>query len=337
MALDYLDNVIVGGWQLSKGHTQRNLAGLHVLESYYDAGFRVFDCADIYTGVEELLGEFIAGHGIGTDDIYVHTKYVPDLAALPSLTPDQTERIIDRSRERLGLGTLDLVQFHWWDYQVPGHLEALETLLELQRRGKIARIGLTNFDAAHVAEILDAGIPVASVQAQFSVLDRRPRRELTELARRHDVSLLCYGSVAGGLLSDRYVGASPPGRPYENRSLDKYMLIVEEIGGWSALQEVLQVLKHVADEVDADVATVSAAYCLHHEPVDAVIVGVRNTNHLPEHRALRRSLSLSREQLDVIERVRNRFGDVPGAVFQLERDVGGPHNQIMKFDLNDMS
>ena len=207
MALDYLDNVIVGGWQFSKGHTQRDLEGVHVLESYYDAGFRVFDCADIYTGVEELIGAFIAGHGIGADDIYVHTKYVPDLAALPTLSSDQTEGIIDRSRERLGLDTLDLVQFHWWDYEVPGHLDALETLVDLQSRGKIARIGLTNFDAAHVAEILDAGFPVESVQTQFSVLDRRPRGELTELARRHGVSLLSYGSIAGGLLSDRYVGA----------------------------------------------------------------------------------------------------------------------------------
>ena len=115
------------------------------------------------------------------------------------------------------------------------------------------------------------------------------------------------------------------------------MLIVEEIGGWQALQEVLQVLKHVADETGADVATVSAAYCLHQETVDAVIVGVRNTDHLAEHRALRRSLPLTRDQLDRIERVRNLFGDVPGAVFELERDVGGPHNRIMKFDLNAMS
>lgn len=337
MALDYLDNVIVGGWQLSKGHTRRDLAGLQALEAYYDAGFRVFDCADIYTGVEELIGEFIAGHGIGADDIYVHTKYVPDLAALPSLSRDQTEGIVDRSRERLGLDTLDLVQFHWWDYEVPGYLGALETLVDLQGRGKIARIGLTNFDAAHVAEVLDAGIPVASVQTQFSVLDRRPRGELTELARRHGVSLLAYGSVAGGLLSDRYVGAPQPSRPYDNRSLDKYMLIVEEVGGWRALQEVLQVLRLVADDLDADVATVSAAYCLHQEAVDAVIVGVRNTDHLPEHRALRSGLPLTPEQMDTIERVRNRFGDVAGAVFELERDVGGPHNRIMKFDLNAMS
>jgi len=337
MALDYLDNVIMGGWQFSKGHTQRDLEGVHVLESYYEAGFRVFDCADIYTGVEELIGAFIAGHGIGADDIYVHTKYVPDLAALPGLSRDQTEAIVDRSRERLGLDTLDLVQFHWWDYEVPGYLDALETLVDLQSCGKIARIGLTNFDAAHVEEILDAGIPVASVQSQFSVLDRRPRGELTELARRHGVSLLSYGSIAGGLLSDRSVGAPPPSPPYDNRSLNKYMLIIEEIGGWQALQEVVQVLKDVADETDADVATVAAAWPLRQEPVDAVIVGVRNTSHLAEHRALRRGVPLTGEQLDRIERVRNRFGDVPGAVFELERDVGGPHNRIMKFDLNAMS
>ena len=336
MALEYLRNVIVGCWQLSAGHTRHELSGLHVLESYYEAGFRVFDCADIYTGVEELLGEFIAAHQLTADDIVVHTKYVPDLSALPTLTPDQTERIIDRSRQRLGLDTLDLVQFHWWDYSVPGSLDALRTLDELRQRGKIARLGLTNFDAEHLARFLDASFPIASIQSQFSVLDRRPRRALAPLVEKHDVAVLCYGSVAGGLLSDRWMGVDRPTQPYDHRSLDKYMLIVDEIGGWDALQAVLEVLADVAREKGTDVASVAAAVCLHQQAVRACIVGVRNTKHLAEHVALAEGLSLSDDQLERIESVRGRFGEVPGAVYELERVAGGTHNRIMKFDLNAM-
>lgn len=114
---------------------------------------------------------------------------------------------------------------------MPGYLAALETLVDLKDQGQIREIGLTNFDADHVSEIVGHGIPVASVQTQYSVLDRRPRRALAPLANEHDVALLCYGSVAGGLLSDRYLGAPEPEQPYENRSLVKYMLVVEEMGG----------------------------------------------------------------------------------------------------------
>lgn len=334
MRLSWVDNVIVGCWQLSEGHTSRDLAGRAALEAYYGAGFRVFDCADIYTGVEHLLGSFIAAHGLGPDDISIHTKYVPDLASLRTLTRRDTERVIDRSLSRLGLERLDLVQFHWWDYGVPGYLDTLETLVELKAQGKIREIGLTNFDADHVSEILDHGIPIASIQTQYSALDRRPRRALAALAHEHEVALLCYGSVAGGLLSDRYLGTPEPEKPYENRSLVKYMLIVDEMGGWSALQEVLAIMREIAAEKHTDIATIASAYTRSQDAVLACIVGVRHTGHLGQHIGLRELGPLDAASVERIERVRTRFPEVPGKVYELERDVEGAHNKIMKFNLN---
>ena len=333
--LDTIDRVIVGCWQLAEGHGDtRGFAGLDVVAAYYDAGFRVFDCADIYTGVEALLGTFRRAHGIGSKDLAVHTKYVPDRTGLASLTPEQTERAIDGSRARLGVESLDLVQFHWWDYRVPGYLETLDTLMSLQQQGAIHGIGLTNFDARHTAEILAHGCPVASIQTQTSVLDRRPARRLAPLAKEHGIPLLGYGSVAGGLLSDRYLGASPPREPHENRSLTKYLLILEEIGGWDALQALLRVLRTIADERGVSVATVASAACLAREAVRACIVGVRHTHHIDEHIALRDSVILGEDELSSIEVVRARFLEVPGDVYELERDPDGKHGRIMRYDLN---
>lgn len=336
--MDYLKRVIVGLWQLAEGHSETPLDGRAVIEGYLDAGFRVFDCADIYTGVERLLGEVIRAHGL-EKEVKVHTKYVPDLAALASLTPGDVEAAIDRSRARLGLTRLDLVQFHWWDYAVPGALEALETLARLQAAGKLGAVGLTNFDAAHLRAFLEAGLPIASLQAQFSLLDRRPREELAPLARERGVALLAYGSLAGGLLSARYLGREGPLEPLENRSLRKYLLILDEIGGWTALQALLEVLGEVAaargsDISPVDVSTVASAYALAQEGVRACIVGVRNTRHLPEHLALEQGFALSAEELARIEAVRARLGEVPGAVFALERDEKSPHRKVMKVNLN---
>jgi aryl-alcohol dehydrogenase-like predicted oxidoreductase len=332
--ISYLDKLIIGCWQLSKGHSETSQTqALKVIESYYAAGFRVFDCADIYTGVEELLGQFIKTNGLGSADIKVHTKYVPDMALLATLTPEQTERIIDRSRARLGLESLDLVQFHWWHYDTGSYLQALETLSSLKQQGKIKEVGLTNFNAKRVAEIVASGIPIASIQTQYSVIDQRAKT-LESVTQEHDIQLLCYGSVAGGLLSDVYLKQSEPREPHENRSLTKYILMVEEMGGWPALQSILKVLKGIADNHDTDIASVATAYCLNQQAVRACIVGARNIKHVAAHVVLRDALQLSAEDIEKIEKTRAQFNAIPGDVYELERDTTGTHGRIMKYNLS---
>ncbi len=334
MKLPYINKIIIGCWQLSKGHSEASQTeALNVIENYYQAGFRVFDCADIYTGVEDLLGQFIRAHQLTADDIRIHTKYVPDMASLATLSPEQTEAIIDRSRTRLGIDQLDLVQFHWWHYETGSYLKALETLQDLKQQGKIKEIGLTNFNAERVKEMVAHGIPIASIQTQYSVIDQRAKT-LEPVTQQHDIQLLCYGSVAGGLLSDAYLGQSEPREPHENRSLTKYLLMVEEMGRWQALQSILEVLKEIANNHNTDIASVATAYCLAQKTVRACIVGVRNIKHVSAHVALRDSLQLSAEELDTIERTRAQFKPIPGEVYELERDTSGKHGRIMKYNLN---
>ena len=89
-----------------------------------------------------------------------------------------TERIIDRSLRRLNRDVLDLVQFHWWDYDTPGCLDTAGYLYRLKEKGKIRNIGVTNFDTEHFAEIVEAGIPIVSIQTQYSVLTGVRKRPL---------------------------------------------------------------------------------------------------------------------------------------------------------------
>jgi len=326
MKLPYLNKVIVGGWQLEDG--------LKVIESYYDAGFQTFDCADIYTGVEELLGTFIRTHGLKASDIQVHTKYVPDMASLANLTFEDTETIIDRSLSRLGLDSLNLVQFHWWHYPTGNYLAALDSLKVLKEQGKVNAIGLTNFDAVHLQEILDRDIPITSIQTQYSVVDRRATERLEPLMKANNIALLCYGSVAGGLLSNAYLDMPAPQEPFDNRSLIKYLLMIKEMGGWQAFQNILKVLRTIADDKGTDIATIASRYCLQQSSVRACIVGARNTRHLKEHIKLRDSIELSASELAAIEDARQQFKAIPGAVYELEREVDGKHGRIMKYNLN---
>lgn len=232
-----ISRLIKGGWQLAGDHgpVERDRA-IEDMIAFVDAGIVAFDCADIYTGVEEMIGAFLARlsdirGAAAASAVKVHTKFVPDLAALGRIDRASVAAVIDRSLARLGRDRLDLVQFHWWDYEVPGAVDCAGHLAELQKQGKIDRIGVTNFDHEHLAEITSAGIDVVSAQIQYSLLDRRPEGGFTDWARDNDVAILIYGSLAGGFLSDRWLGAPDPGFAFQNRSLVKYRLIIEDFRG----------------------------------------------------------------------------------------------------------
>ena len=122
------------------------------------------------------------------------------------------------------------MQLHWWDYAVPGVLDAISWLGDLRRAGKIRHLGLTNFDTPHVEAIAAAGVPVVSHQVQYSVLDRRAAGDMARACRRHGIGLLAYGALGGGFLSERWLGQAAPREPLENRSLVKYRLIIDECG-----------------------------------------------------------------------------------------------------------
>jgi len=331
--------IIRGCWQLAGGHgSVETAAAVGDLAAACQAGLTTFDCADIYTGVEELIGAFRAEyarrHGVSAlADIKVHTKCVPDLDKLATLSRADVRGIIERSLMRLRCDRLDLVQFHWWDYAVPGYLDAAGWLDELRREGKIELLGGTNFDAPHTAELVAAGFPLVSMQVQYSLLDDRPEHGLIDLCRRHGIHLLCYGSVAGGFLSDAWLGKTEPKPPFTNRSLTKYKLIVDDFGGWQMLQELLRLLRRIADRLNTDIASVASRYVLDRPMVAGVIVGGRDRAHLSANRAIA-SLGLSpQDHANIAGLLSHRRGPA-GDTFGLERDRRGAHGSIMKYNLN---
>lgn len=335
-----ISRVIKGGWHLAGGHGAiSEEQALEDMYAFVKAGITTFDCADIYTGVEELIGKFRKRYHAEFQSgdlppIQVHTKYVPDYSALATLTKEQTTAIIDRSLRRLGVEQLDLVQFAWWDYRFPKYVETAVHLADLQKSGKIRYIGITNFDAQRTQEILDAGVEIASNQVQYSVLDQRVEKDITPLAQKHKIPYLCYGSVAGGFLSDRYLHAPDPLQPHENRSLTKYRLIIDEFGGYDLFQEALSLLHVIAGRYNVGIAEVACKYILQKPMVASVIVGARNRNHLERLQKLD-SFRLSTIDLMEINEIVGRSKGPKGPFYELERDKTGKHGSIMKYNLNE--
>lgn len=326
--------LIVGCWQLAADHgasweRERVLAEL---EALVDAGYTTFDCADIYTGVEELLGELL--RRVDPERVQVHTKYVPDRSTLAHLRPRQVRTAVDRSLARLGVERLDLVQLHWWDWEVPGWLEAAAELDALRAAGKIRCLGVTNTDCAHLAALLDAGLAIVSNQVQYSLLDRRPEHGMTALCAERGVRLLAYGSLAGGFLSARWHGAPEPTGSLANRSLVKYGLIVDESGGWQALQRLLDELERISRRHGASEAAMAVRWALERPGVAAAVVGAGVRTRLDE---IGRVWDVSWDigDLERIELVRAAgTGGPAGEVYALERVPGGRHAGILRTELH---
>jgi aryl-alcohol dehydrogenase-like predicted oxidoreductase len=332
-----ISRLIRGGWQLAGDHGPVDAASLNDgFLAFFDAGITTLDCADIYTGVEAMIGDFRRHlHAARGSDalarLKVHTKFVPDLALLPRITRADVAAIIDRSLSRLGMDRLDLVQFHWWDYAQPRAAETLLHLQALQQAGKINLIGGTNFDAAHLIDFAAAGVPLASIQVQYSLLDRRPAGAFTAAAAAHGTQLICYGALAGGFLSDRWLDQPDPQGTLTNRSLIKYRLIIDECGGWDVFQAMLATLAAIARRHSVPLSAVAVRWVLDQPGVAAAIVGARHAGHLPDTLAIA-ALTLSDADRAAIAAVLP--AGPQGDVYALERDRTGPHGRIMKYDLN---
>jgi aryl-alcohol dehydrogenase-like predicted oxidoreductase len=273
------DRIINGMWQVAGGHgyIDHELAIADMMR-YHEAGFTTWDLADIYGPAEDFIGQFrgrllaIKGEE-ELDKIRALTKWVPQPGRI---TRSIVNESIDRSLHRMGVSMVDLLQFHWWDYNNPYYMDALKYLSDLRDEGKIKHIGLTNFDTERLQIMIDSDLQIVSNQVQYSIIDRRPEVKMTPFCLENNISLLCYGSICGGLMSEQYLGRMQPSTAELNTlSLQKYKKMIDAWGGWSLFQELLSTLKRIAQKHNVTIANVATRYILDKSTVAGVIIGVR--------------------------------------------------------------
>jgi aryl-alcohol dehydrogenase-like predicted oxidoreductase len=271
--------ILNGMWQVSGGHGAIDpVRAVDQMFAYHDAGFTTWDLADHYGPAEDFIGNFrrLFAARKGTErlaEIQAFTKWVPHPGRM---TRRIVENAIGVSLSRMGVECLDLLQFHWWDYSDESYLEALDHLADLQREGKIRHLALTNFDTERLRVITDHGVPIVSNQVQYSLVDRRPEARMAAFCSGHGMTLLAYGTLLGGLLSEKYLGRpEPPRAELNTASLQKYKRMIDAWGGWALFQELLASLKQIADKHRVSIANVGVRYVLERPAVAGVIVGAR--------------------------------------------------------------
>jgi aryl-alcohol dehydrogenase-like predicted oxidoreductase len=267
--------ILNGMWQVSGTHGQidKQMAIKSMIE-YHNKGFTTWDLADIYGPAESYIGEF--RRELNSEQIVnsqALTKFVPNPGPM---SKSIVEHYIDQSLQKMNTDTLDLVQFHWWDYNDLSYIDAIEHLFSLKEKQKIKHVGLTNFDTERVKIMTEKGFTPVSNQVQYSILDQRAEKLMIPFCQKHGIKILAYGTLLGGFCSEKYLKSDEPTRAdLDTASLQKYYNMIQEWGGWELFQELLNVLDIISKKHECSIANVATKFILDRPAVAGVIIGAR--------------------------------------------------------------
>ncbi|KAH9893869.1 aldo-keto reductase [Xylariomycetidae sp. FL2044] len=278
-----------GFWQLSSpawgsGTAEKQESALAGLVA---SGLVAVDMADHYGDAELVYGAFRRKlSGPVRETVFAATKWcIFGPINVPVTRAWVLAAVKERSR-RLG-GRVELLQFHWYDYEAKEYLDILAHLVAISNETPelVTAIGLCNFDSEHVEEACQyllgktGEVGLVSNQVQFSLLDSRPIHKMSEMCARYGLKLLTYGTFCGGLLSEKWLGQPIPEIYAESSQLTpsqrKYLDVIHNWGAWSDFQELMSVIADVAGKHGVSLTNVATRWVLQQPSVGAVIVGTR--------------------------------------------------------------
>ncbi|KAL4817637.1 NADP-dependent oxidoreductase domain-containing protein [Aspergillus spinulosporus] len=317
-----LPRLFTGLWQLSSpawGSASRAKM-LEQFTSYVSRGFTAFDMADHYGDAEIIFGHYRSSSAYA-DSMFAATKYCmfhPMTVSEEAVRANVSERC-----QRLNTDKIDLLQFHWQSYEDDQYITALQYL---QQDPRVQLLGLCNFDTEHMKRVVESGVKVVSNQVQFSLIDSRPTIKMADFCSKHNIKLLTYGTLCGGLLAGKWLSQDPPDLYSETTtpSQRKYYASIRTWGEWPLFQELLRVLKVIADKHNVTISNVATRWVLDFPYVGAVIVGCRvGVSEQSAENLVSLGWCLDEEDREMIEGVLQR--SQREAMFEGMGDCGGEY------------
>ena len=309
--------ILNGMWQVAGGHGQIDSeSAVSDMEKYHESGFTTWDLADIYGPAESLIGEFRRKIG-KKEKFQALTKFVPNPGPMSNSI---VTHYIEQSLKKMDTDCIDLLQFHWWDYNDTSYLDALHHLSKLQNEGKIKHLGLTNFDTERIKIMIENNFHIVSNQVQYSILDNRVEKLMVPFFEKHNIKILSYGTLLGGFFSEKYLDVDEPHRgDLTTASLQKYKNMIDVWGGWQLFQELLHVLNDIAKKHYCSIANVATKFILDKPQVAGVIIGARLgiINHR-EDNIKTFDIKLDQKDISLIETITKKSNDL----FEIIGDCG---------------
>jgi aryl-alcohol dehydrogenase-like predicted oxidoreductase len=265
--------IALGCWPFAGGRfwgDQDDADSEDTVRAALDAGINFFDTAEGYGRghSERVLGRGLEGRR--------HEAVIATKVSASHLAAGDVAQACERSLANLRTDTIDLYQIHWPNWQVP-LAETVGALEKLLAQGKIRAVGVSNFAVRDLSDILEH-CACATNQFPYSLLWRVIEHEIQPLCEENGVGILCYSSLAQGLLAGIYASADAvpdhlthtrwyaSGRPNAQHGEAGY-----EDQVFAALGEV----RRIAGELGQPMAVVSLAWLMAQPGVTSMLVGAR--------------------------------------------------------------
>ena len=277
-----VSEISLGSWLTYGGGVDRRHAEACV-ERAFDEGINFIDTANVYAlgAAESFLGEVL--RDVPRGDYILATKvYFPMTDSDRGLSRAQIRKQLDASLKRLRVPYVDLYQCHRYDTETPLE-ETMEALTEAVSAGKTRYIGFSEWSAPQIQSAL-AMPKVAkfvSSQPQYSMLWRKPEKDVFPLCKRHGISQIVWSPLAQGVLSGKYAPGKPP--PEESRAAN------DEMNGfidrWLSrnVLEAVQRLKPIAASAGLSMAQLALAWVLQEDNVASAIIGASRPEQVSEN------------------------------------------------------
>ena len=284
--------------------------GIRIIHKALDAGINLVDTSNRYGDgeSERIIGEAIRGK---RDDIILATKFGAESDSAQNQVGASRRRVrlaVEKSLQRLQTDYIDIYQLHR-PFGDVAFEEILGVLSDLVQEGKINYIGTSNHQAWQLAEAQAISgrhhlQRFVSEQAPYSILNRSIEMDITEVARRHDLGLLTYSPLAGGLLTGKYVS----GREQESGSRAALFkgpaarMLDPELPDNAQKFAVIEQLQQAAVQAGMTLAHMSIAFARSHPAVTSIIIGPRTSEQLDQYLS-GADVELSSDLLDAIDAI----------------------------------
>lgn len=265
----------LGTWELAGnvwGKVTKEDA-VKTIRAAVDSGINLVDTAASYGDgrSEEIVGEALDGI---RGKVVLATKggahFNPQKNAMDrDLSPEAIRKDVEDSLRRLKTDYVDIFFFHYPDADHP-IAESIGEMEKLRKEGKIRLIGLSNYSKEELLEAVKYGT-IDCAQFRYSMLTRE-NEELLAACSRHQIGVLSYASLAGGMLTGRY--KTEPQFPEGDRRTFFYPFLKEP--EFSRCRRLVDAVERVAGEKGISVSDAAIQWVLAQPGMTSALVGTKN-------------------------------------------------------------